>query len=265
MWFAITIEFFINNVFMNKMIGVVGGMGSYAGIDLIKKIYDFSGAKEDQDHLPISMISLPHEVEDRTGYLLGEVADNPGIVIGKIIEMLASTGAKVMGIPCNTAHAPIIFQEVLKTLPGDCRLLNMIEEVGTFIKFEYPSVERVGILSTTGTYRAEIYKNVLSSHRLEVIQPSEHIQHDYVHTAIYDPDYGIKAMSNPVQQKAIENLKLAAFHLIENGAEVIVMGCTEIPLAFDTNEIQGYPLIDATGVLARALVMAASRKVTTIL
>ncbi|MCB0493316.1 MAG: amino acid racemase [Cyclobacteriaceae bacterium] len=250
---------------MNKMIGVVGGMGSYAGIDLIKKIYNFSGAKEDQDHLPISMISLPQEIEDRTRYLLGEVDVNPGIVIGKIVKMLALNGAKVMGIPCNTAHAPIIFQEVLKNLPMDCLLLNMIDEVGTFIKFEYPSVKRVGILSTTGTYRVGIYKDVLSSYKLVVIQPSEQIQHEYVHSSIYNPDYGIKTQSNPVQQRACENLKLAASHLIENGAEVIVMGCTEIPLAFDANEIQGYPLIDATGVLARALVRAASRNVTTIL
>lgn len=250
---------------MNKMIGVVGGMGSYAGIDLIKKIYNYSGAKEDQDHLPISMISLPQEVEDRTRYLLGEVAENPGIVIGKIVTMLASNGAKVMGIPCNTAHAPVIFQEIERTLPKDCQLLNMIDEVGSFIKYEYPSIERVGVLSTTGTYRAGVYKDVLDRHKLEVIQPSEHIQHDYVHRAIYDPHYGIKSRSNPVQQKARESLKLAACHLIENGAEVIVMGCTEIPLAFDVNEIQGYPLIDATEVLARALVRAATRQIDIIL
>jgi len=54
----------------NKMIGIVGGVGSYAGIDLIKKVYDLTEASSDQDHLPVSMLSVPHKIIDRTKYLL---------------------------------------------------------------------------------------------------------------------------------------------------------------------------------------------------
>ena len=56
---------------LKKMIGIVGGVGSYAGIDLIKKIYDQTDALCDQDHLPVSMLSVPDKIWDRTDFLLG--------------------------------------------------------------------------------------------------------------------------------------------------------------------------------------------------
>ncbi len=50
------------------MIGVVGGMGPYAGLDLVQKIFDHTQAKTDQGHIPVSMISIPHSIEDRTKF-----------------------------------------------------------------------------------------------------------------------------------------------------------------------------------------------------
>ena len=58
---------------MAKLIGVVGGMGTDAGIDLLKKIADNTVAGKDQDHLPVIMISKPESIMDRTEYLFGEV------------------------------------------------------------------------------------------------------------------------------------------------------------------------------------------------
>ena len=67
------------------MIGVVGGMGPYAGLDLVQKIFDETNAKTDQDHIPIAMISVPHIIEDRTEFIVGNTDVNPGIAISKII------------------------------------------------------------------------------------------------------------------------------------------------------------------------------------
>ena len=74
----------------NKMIGIVGGIGSYAGIDLIRKIYDLTDAACDQEHLPVSMLSAPHKIIDRTKYLIGATQINPGIAISEIIDTLIS-------------------------------------------------------------------------------------------------------------------------------------------------------------------------------
>ena len=100
-----------------KMIGIVGGMGPYAGIDLIKKIFDLTITKKDQDHVPITMISTPHRIPDRTKFIKGEIKKNPAIEISKIIKKLSNQGASIIGMPCNTAHSPIIINEILARLP----------------------------------------------------------------------------------------------------------------------------------------------------
>ncbi len=236
------------------MIGIVGGIGSYAGIDLIKKIYDHTGATCDQEHLPVSMLSAPHKVVDRTKFLLGEVSENPANSIADIISTLSKYGAEVIGIPCNTAHAPQIFEGIMEAIPRNCKLLHLVEEVCDFIITNYPSVKKVGVLSTTGTIKSNIYSNILSQKKIEVIHPSEEIQNGFVQPAIYDPIYGIKAHANPIDEKALKDLISAASNLSKMGAQAIILGCTEIPLALTQLSIEGSLIVDATSVLAKALI-----------
>ncbi|WP_339708285.1 amino acid racemase [uncultured Kriegella sp.] len=238
----------------DKMIGIVGGVGSYAGIDLIKKVYDLTEATSDQEHLPISMLSVPHKIIDRTKYLLGETDVNPGIAISEIIASLIASGSAIIGIPCNTAHARPILSLIEKSIPESCVLVNLIEEVGLHISTKHPEITKVGVLGTTGTILAKVYPEVLSRYNIEVIQPSEDIQDLFVHPSIYDTSYGIKAFSNPVNNKAKENLSMAATYLSRKGAQAVILGCTEIPLAIQYEKIEDSLIIDATTVLARALI-----------
>ncbi|WBU89784.1 aspartate/glutamate racemase family protein [Cellulophaga omnivescoria] len=239
---------------INKTIGIVGGVGSYAGIDLIKKVYDLTEAKSDQEHLPVSMLSVPHKIIDRTKYLLGETTVNPGIAISEIIATLIASGSNIIAIPCNTAHAKPIFNLIEKSIPESCVLVNLIEEVGLYIATKHPEIKKVGVLGTTGTILAKVYPDVLAKYNIEVIQPSEDIQNLFVHPSIYDANYGIKAFSNPVNKKAKENLNMAATYLSRKGAQAVILGCTEIPLAIQDTKIEDSLIIDATTVLAGALI-----------
>ena len=239
---------------MGKMIGIVGGVGTFAGIDLYRKIYHHTDARTDQDHLPVALLSIPDQIADRTGYLQGEVEDNPGIAIGGIISTLSSMGAEVIGIPCNTAHVPRIFNEILNRTPPGVILLNMIEEVGRHISADYPEISKAGILGTSGTIRSNIYSDVLSDYQIEAIYPEEGMQKDLVHPAIYDKDYGIKAISDPVTDRSRQDLLEAAAYLIKQGAEAIVLACTEIPLAIHESQIGQCLVIDSVSVLAQALI-----------
>ena len=236
------------------MIGVVGGVGSYAGLDLIRKIYDYTGAASDQDHLPVSMLSIPHKILDRSEFLLGEIDENPGYGIAEIITALYRGGAEIIGIPCNTAHAPEIFEAIVRSTPKDCTIVHMVEEVASYIKVNFPYVRKVGVLSTNGTHSSNVYPMTCLKYGIEVIQPSMEIQHNFVHPAIYDRDYGIKSNSNPVTGLARRHLLLGASFLARMGAEAIILGCTEIPLAIDQSKIGDSVVIDATSVLARALI-----------
>ena len=240
------------------MIGVVGGIGPYAGLDLFYKILNRTKAACDQEHLPISMLSVPHSIPDRTEFLLGNSKINPATTISKVICALYNQGSTVIGLPCNTAHAKPIFNEIIERIPKEVKLVHMINEVSKFIKNKYPSIENVGILSTMGTSISYVYPDSFSRYGLNGIQVSEEIQKNYISPAIYSKDYGIKAQSNPVTAQAKKELLKGIDYLDKEGAEIIIMGCTEIPLAIKDNKINGKPLIDSTKILARALILKSS-------
>lgn len=239
------------------MIGIVGGVGPYAGLDLLRKVFDNTLAGKDQDHVDAILLSLPSSILDRTEYLVGQVKENPGLAIAEVLSRLDQAGARVAGIPCNTAHAEKIFQVILNELQkSGCRIriLHMINETVSFIGSSFPEMKRIGILSTTGTFRNAIYKEALELEDYEVLRPTAHMQETLIHPAIYHPEYGIKSDSNPVQSRAKENLMEGFNYLKEQGAEAVILGCTEIPIAFPESTIEGMVAIDPTMVLARALI-----------
>ena len=244
-----------------KMIGIVGGMGPYAGLDLVRKIFDLTQANQDQDHVPLAMISVPHKITDRTKFLEGGTDINPGIEISNIVRQLSGQGASVIGMPCNTAHSSKIINEVYNSIPKGIIFINMVSDVIRFIKGEYPDVERVGILATTGTMKAGVYNKELIDNDLKPIILSKENQKKLIDQAIYDKDFGIKSISNPVQDIAKRKIHLAIESLIENKAEVVILGCTELPLAVNAASVKTIPLIDSTMILARSLLFKSNHTV----
>lgn len=239
------------------MIGIVGGVGPYAGLDLLQKVFDNTLAGKDQDHLDVILLSMPSSILDRTEYLLGKVKENPGLAISKVLKRLETAGARVAGIPCNTAHVDEIFdiiQDESQKAGCKIRVLHMIQETVSFIVATFPEIKSIGVLSTTGTYLNNIYRNALENNGFEVIRPTLEMQEELIHPAIYHPEYGIKSASNPVQSRAKDNLQEGFSFLKELGAEAVILGCTEIPIAFPEKNIDGMVAIDPTTVLARALI-----------
>lgn len=239
------------------MIGIVGGIGPYAAVDLIKKVYDNTVANCDQEHLDTVLLSLSSKIEDRTEYLTGKVKINPAYAIAKVLLKLQETGVTVAGIPCNTAHSGKIFNVIkteLKKNKNPITVLHMIEETVLFIKENYPNLTKIGILSTTGTYNSSIYKSHLESKGYEVIRPSFEMVEKQIHTAIYHQEYGIKTVSVPIHPQAKNNLMKGVSYLTNQGAQLIILGCTEIPLAITETKINDVPTIDPTKILARALI-----------
>ncbi len=241
----------------SKVIGIVGGIGPYAGLDLNRKIFDQTAAHTDQEHLKVVLFSSSVDIPDRTEYLLGQVQINPAEAIFKILQNLESIGAEVAGIPCNTSHAPEIFDVLMKKIKGNgshIEVVHMIKEVAFFIKEYFPGVERLGILATNGTVHSGVYTRILEPEGFEVIYPDKDVQYSKVHPSIYDPYYGIKSRPNPVTDTAKEDIEKAAKHLIDQGCDGIVLGCTELPLAIKDNKIAHKPVFDATLILARSLI-----------
>ena len=243
----------------NKMIGIVGGMGPYAGLDLARKIFDLTQAKKDQDHVPLTLISNPEKIEDRTQFILGKTEINPGIEISKIIRQLVDQGAKVIGMPCNTAHSKKILNEI-RDLPKNVHFINMISEVVKCIQKRYSRAKRIGLLATSGTISSRVYNEEIDKNNLFTILLSDKDQKKLIDDAIYNKKIGIKANANPVHNVAKMKISLALKKLIIKKCDVIILGCTELPLAIKSKSYNSIPLLDSTEILASSLLKKSMEK-----
>ena len=231
----------------DERIGIVGGVGPHAGLDLTRKLFDHTRAEADQEHLPVMLYSFPDRIGERPAFLLGKTADNPGEAIGDIMAELARAGATVIGMPCNTAHSPRILDAALEKLNATgrpVRFVHMIDAVVRHVRQRCGEGARVGILSTLATLETRLYQDSLERAGLRALHPAPD-GCARVQEAISNREYGIKAR-NPVTERARADLLDEARRLAGN-ADAIILGCTEIPLALPEKELGGVPLIDATG------------------
>ena len=219
-----------------KIIGIVGGVGPFAGLDLQQKILQETTAARDQDYLSVISISQPGEIPDRTAYLLTEtaVSVNPAIPITRQLLTLERAGAQIAGIPCNSAHAAPIFDAIrsgLQQAGSQLTLLHMIDEVARFLRQHMSGVQRVGVLSTTGTRLARIYPAALEPAGFTVLTPSETVQTELIHPAIYDPEYGIKAngRATVIGQTSRGNVETTYPHDFADGSRAHIATETFIP------------------------------------
>lgn len=241
-----------------KSIGIIGGVGPFAGIDLMSKILAQTRIKTEQDHLPVTLLSYANKIADRTEYLLGCVEENPAHELFKVIQKMDKIGVSVAAIACNTAHVPEIYdviKEKISTTGYQIKLVHIVEAIINYLKEFHPDLNKIGILSTSGTYTFQLYEKFIERAGLTAIRMPENLQGALVHASIYDPGYGIKTTSPEINPLALSKLKKAANILIQQGAEAIILGCTEIPLALTEKKIGDTILIDSNWVLARALIM----------
>ncbi len=224
----------------SEIIGILGGMGPAATADFYAKLVSVTPAETDQEHPRTVMWSDP-TVPDRTEALLRQGPDpTPWLVRGG--EILRAAGATLIAIPCNTAHAfvPTISEQV--GLP----VVHMIDEVARHLAAMRPRIRVAGLLATSGTLRAGLYQEWLDRATIALAVPDETTQDTEVMPAIRALKAGVRgeAVSQPLAR--------AAHRLIEQGAQAIIAGCTEIPLGLRPGSLP-VPLVDPALVLAGAV------------
>ena len=241
----------------DNVIGIIGGMGPHAGLDLARKIFDLTPARTDHDHLPVALLSFPARIVDRSTFLFRQSSVNPAQALAQIARQLEMVGAVVAGVPCNTAHAPRIYDALIQELDDTgqrIRLVHMIRETAHYLKENSPAIKRAGVLSTLAVYELGLYKTALEKAGIEAVLPDEAVVRNVVNPTIFDGAFGLKAQSDPVSETARNHLLNAVEHLRKKGAEAVILGCTELPLALPESTLNALPLIDPTQVLARKLI-----------
>jgi len=134
-----------------KIIGILGGMGPEATVDLFYKIIKLTPAEKDQEHLRIIIDNNP-KIPDRTAAILGK-GEDPLPALQETAQSLEKAGADFIIIPCNTAYYFLSsIQESVK-IP----ILNMIEETAKETRKKIPPIKKVGLLASVGVYETKIY------------------------------------------------------------------------------------------------------------
>ena len=161
---------------------------------------------------------------------------------------------------CNAVHAPPIWDDITGTLARqgcDATLLHLIEETGLEIAARVAAGSTVGVLGTTGTIRSDLYGRVLRAAGFEVLYLDDSRQSE-VHAAIYNDEDGIK--SAPQVSERVRNVVAqAARDLIDEGAQCVVLGCTELPQALPVESLSGVPVVDPSVIMARRLITGGAR------
>ncbi|SKC83275.1 cysteate racemase [Maledivibacter halophilus] len=228
-----------------KTIGILGGMGPLATADLFKKIIMMTDANSDNEHIPI-IVENNTRIPDRTDYIINDGEDPTKYMIKSAIR-LEMMGADVIIMPCNTAH--YFYDEIIKYIK--IPFINMIVETAKETKNLYPK-GKIGLLATEGTCRAGIYDKVFKEYNLELIKPNPEKQ-KYVMKLIYD----IKKGKDNIDLK---NFKSVLKELKNQGAEAFILGCTELPVAFEMFSIEEI-CIDPTKVLACSAIRYAGKNI----
>ena len=133
-------------------------------------------------------------------------------------------------------------------------LLSLLTETVQYIREAAPNVRRVGALSTTASYEQQVFAETLEAAGLEVILQDPAIQDELVNPAIFDPEFGIKSGASSITAEARSHVIEAIAHLRDRGAEAVILGCTELPLAVSEPRIGEVLTVDPTRALARALI-----------
>lgn len=226
-------------------LGVIGGLGPMATAYYLELMIRMTDAQRDQEHPEIVILNIP-SIPDRTAFILGNSRENPLEPMVELGKQLKNLGATVVATPCITAH---YFHEALQEGIG----LPLIHGIRcTAQLLQAAGIRKVGLMATDGTVQSGIFQRQVEDCGMELVLPDE-IGQKGVMTLIYDQ---VKAGKQP------DMTLFAAIRdeLRSKGAQVVVLGCTELSLLKKEQDL-GSGVLDALEVLAKESVLACGKQV----
>ena len=220
---------------MAKVLGVLGGMGPAATVAFLARVQALTPAQGDADHIRI-IADINPQVPDRN-----RQADAAEAVLGQMAMRLRDAGVQVLAMPCNTAHAQAAGIRKVG-LPFIDMIIETTEAALSATGDAAP--RKVGVLATPGG--EALYTRSLQSKGCKIVRltgPDRETFMGCIHT-VKRGDTG--------EAPRAEMRRLAAA-LVAAGAEVVIAGCTEVPLLLDADGVS-VPLVDSAEVLAQACV-----------
>jgi len=226
-----------------KTVGIIGGMGPEATLQLYKKIIRLTAVAEEKDHIHVIIDSNP-KTPDRTSYLTGRGISPLNDLLSSL-RRLEQIGAEVFAMPCNTAHA------FYSSLQSETKypFINMIDGTVKYALTSRPKSTRFGLLATKGTYRIRLYEKYFNQYNKSLFIPDESIQNKLM-TCIYEKK------SQPQNMNCLKTLPVLVEDLRQFPVDTWILGCTELPLILP-DYLNNIDFIDSLDVLAHLTILTA--------
>ena len=214
------------------VLGVLGGMGPAATLEFLTRVQAYTPTQKEQDHIRV-IADINPKTPDRN-----VPGSNPGLVLAEMAGALQGAGAQVLAMPCNTAHANA---DVIQRASG----LPLIDMIGLGAEAAKRSgAMRAGVLGTKGALK--LYREYLAARAMGMVSLPPEQQDAFMVTL-----YRIKAgdLGNDVKRE----MRGYAESLRALGAEVLIAGCTEVPLVLSNGDTK-LDLVDPGDLLAHRAV-----------
>ena len=198
------------------MIGILGGMGTQAGLDFCNKLAKLNRGKMDQKY-PMFILYNKSNTPKRPENLKKYTNVLRELIAG--CKMLQKNKCKFIVMPCNTAH--YWHADIQRKI--NVPLISMPKEVYNYTSKTCKKNSKIGILCTEATLKTKIYNNYFDKN-FQLISPSKNIQKKSVNKAI-------KLVKMGKVKDAEKAIKSSVNFLIRKKCKKIILGCTELPIA----------------------------------
>ena len=198
------------------MIGILGGMGTQAGLDFCNKLAMLNRGKIDQKY-PLFILYNKSNIPGRPENLHKYNKVLKSLIRGCIL--FQKNKCRFIVIPCNTAH--YWYNDLQKKIK--IPIISMPKEVYLHAKKNCKKKSKIGILATEGTLKTNVY-NKFFDKNFELIAPKKSVQIKNVNKAI-------KYVKMGKIRDAEKAIKSAVNYLIKMKCKKIILGCTELPIA----------------------------------
>jgi aspartate racemase len=224
---------------MHRVVGIIGGMGPEATLDLMRRVLAKTPASDDQDHIHLIVESNP-KIPSRIAHLIEGTGADPTPELIRIAVNLSRAGAEALAIPCNTAHAYAHSIRRAVNIP----LLDMVQLTADQIAASRRTA-RVGLLASTATLATELYAKAFSAHGIAVVNPAGQEDVMSLIKAVKRGETGLQP------QAALAEIARD----LARQADVLLIGCSELSVIAAGIAV---PFVDSLDVQAQAIVSFAT-------
>ena len=198
------------------MIGILGGMGTQAGLDFCNKLAVINRGKTDQKY-PLFILYNKSNIPNRPENLKKYYNVLKSLIVG--CRLLQKNKCKFIVMPCNTAHYWRDDLQKKISIP----ILSMPKEVFLHTKKNCKKNSKIGILSTEATLKTGVYRKYFNKN-YKLVSPTKSLQKNSVNKAI-------KYVKMGKVKEAEKILRPAVKYLLKIKCKKIILGCTELPIA----------------------------------